>query len=619
MVQPARAAVKPRILSPETGELILLDETIQELAAITSRGAIELVGGRGAGKTTALRHLAAELQSDKIAFLDEPEVAELRGEANQRLVIFTACRPGDDADRSFALAPWSSDDAIEYLLAAYPHRCQAVMSIVQGDDFREALSGRPVLWRFVLDELATHAELRGVREAIAQGLERQWPDREAQRLAGLASLAHLLGYVKFSQQTLEKLAQHGLPAATLQLLRCRAVRLVLASRHAIAALHNKAKHLFRDARPGQDLILEIARLAAADQQALDRLVELLDRRPFILHPIAASIMHAAGTGWRPTKQRFLAHGYFAEADWSQVDLPRAKLWNARLDRANLTGANLERALLHKCSLRGAVLCGARLSHARCTQASLQRADLSDVTMDGARLLEANLSGAVCDRGWFFQALLIGANLSGASFRGAGLDRADLRGATVDEADFSDASFVRAQLKRLTLRKAATLQGARFDRAGLVECDLEDVDFPDASFSGANLSNALLTGSFMPRANFQLATLKNCGLADVEWEQADLRGADLRGSEFHLGSSRSGLVGSPYPCHGSRTGFYTDAADEQYFKAPEEIRKANLCGADLRGARVLETDFYLVDLRGAKYDLKQADHFRRCGAILNSRV
>jgi hypothetical protein len=31
------------------------------------------------------------------------------------------------------------------------------------------------------------------------------------------------------------------------------------------------------------------------------------------------------------------------------------------------------------------------------------------------------------------------------------------------------------------------------------------------------------------------------------------------------------------------------------------------------------DFYLVDLRGAKYDPEQADHFRRCDAILFTRA
>ncbi|HQU46892.1 MAG TPA: pentapeptide repeat-containing protein, partial [Pirellulales bacterium] len=66
-------------------------------------------------------------------------------------------------------------------------------------------------------------------------------------------------------------------------------------------------------------------------------------------------------------------------------------------------------------------------------------------------------------------------------------------------------------------------------------------------------------------------------------------------------------------------FYTDDFLEQDFKSPEEIRKADLRGADLRGAIVHEADFYLVDLRGARYTPDQADHFRRCGAILVDRV
>ena len=66
---------------------------------------------------------------------------------------------------------------------------------------------------------------------------------------------------------------------------------------------------------------------------------------------------------------------------------------------------------------------------------------------------------------------------------------------------------------------------------------------------------------------------------------------------------------------SRTGFYTDEFDQQYYKSPEEIRKANLRGADLRGAIVGGTDFYLVDLREAKYTDQQRRHFRQCRAIL----
>ena len=86
----------------------------------------------------------------------------------------------------------------------------------------------------------------------------------------------------------------------------------------------------------------------------------------------------------------------------------------------------------------------------------------------------------------------------------------------------------------------------------------------------------------------------------------------------MGSSRSGLVGSTVACEGSKTGFYTDEFDEQDFKSPEDIRKANLRGANLSRAIVHGTDWYLVDLRNAKYSNTQAEHFARCGAILRSR-
>jgi uncharacterized protein YjbI with pentapeptide repeats len=76
-----------------------------------------------------------------------------------------------------------------------------------------------------------------------------------------------------------------------------------------------------------------------------------------------------------------------------------------------------------------------------------------------------------------------------------------------------------------------------------------------------------------------------------------------------------LVGSTIPCEGSRTGFYTDDYGDREIKDPDEVRKANLCGADLRGANIEGVDFYLVDLRGAKYSEEQENHLRRCGAIL----
>jgi uncharacterized protein YjbI with pentapeptide repeats len=85
----------------------------------------------------------------------------------------------------------------------------------------------------------------------------------------------------------------------------------------------------------------------------------------------------------------------------------------------------------------------------------------------------------------------------------------------------------------------------------------------------------------------------------------------------MGSSRSGLVGSPYACEGSKTGFYTDDFDDLSFKRPEEVRKANLCGADLRGVQAEGVDFYLVDLRGVKLDPDLLEQARSTGAILEN--
>lgn len=81
----------------------------------------------------------------------------------------------------------------------------------------------------------------------------------------------------------------------------------------------------------------------------------------------------------------------------------------------------------------------------------------------------------------------------------------------------------------------------------------------------------------------------------------------------MGLSRSGPAGSAIACEGSTTGFYTDDYPDLSHKDPELIRKANICGA-----KVFATDWYLVDLCRAKYDVDQGRCFARCGATLYDR-
>ncbi len=63
----------------------------------------------------------------------------------------------------------------------------------------------------------------------------------------------------------------------------------------------------------------------------------------------------------------------------------------------------------------------------------------------------------------------------------------------------------------------------------------------------------------------------------------------------------------------------DDYSDQHFQPPETIRKASLFGCDLRGAKIEGVDFYLVDLRKAKYDPEQRDQLIATGAILDEDV
>ena len=59
MVEPAAAQVRPRIISPDTGDPVLLDDYVWELSQYVPRAVVRITGPEGSGKTTALRHLAS--------------------------------------------------------------------------------------------------------------------------------------------------------------------------------------------------------------------------------------------------------------------------------------------------------------------------------------------------------------------------------------------------------------------------------------------------------------------------------------------------------------------------------------------------------------------------------
>lgn len=615
MVEPVRAPVRPRVISPEIHDAIPLDDLLPDFQARRS-GAIEIRGGCGSGKTTALAHLAALAgPGDRFVFLDDASAESVCEAARNAVVVFTSLHPRDVPDAvTYRLASWGEDELLEYLLAAHPAKCRSVMARLQAATDRHVPAGSPELWRIVLDGMAGDESLHSVGETLRTALHEALPTDDSRTLAEQNCLAMLAGLQDDAAESWCRLSQAGAGVGVLRLLRHEPIQLLLATDHLARLLEAGVGQNWLARQLPLSLVEAVA--AAMSAAAAAKLRAWTSETPTACQPMAVSLLHASGAGWVPDCRPLplLTGAYLADARWKGVDLAEAKLASTDLSYSDLTAAILSKASASNAIFHGAILHRASLFEMHAQGADFENAILTSVGAHGAVLLDAVLKGADLTDAVLSRANLRRANLSDARFRSADLSWADLTGASIDGADFSAANLHGACLNRLPLRQA-NLAAARLSHAQLIDCDLERMSLPDANFEKAHLHGALLTGSHMPRANFGWADLRAAALADIDWEEADLRQADLRECSFHLGSSRSGLVGSPIASEGSRTGFYGDEFDQQTYRPPEEIRKANLRGADLRDADVRGTDFYLVDLRGAKYTDDQFNHFRRSGAIL----
>jgi uncharacterized protein YjbI with pentapeptide repeats len=623
MIEAKQAPVQPRVLSLPSLTPLLLDEEIRSLIKAGARGNIAISGGIGSGKTTALEHLAAILPPDvldeQVALLDEPARCQL-ADKPVRLVVYTAgrCFPDVSHLAVYGLAAWNQDDLIEYLLAVHRSRCASVMARVHADDHL-LLGGLPELWRIALDRLAGADALPDVRRALHRHLEEHLSDTDLLERARSACLNAAVTPKLSLADAVREIARPGFAASLIRLLRHPPMQQLLASERIAADLHGATDCDYLAKRLPRQLVEATGRLIAADDRALAHLRALLAGPPWS-HAMAASLLHAAGasTDLKDSCPSHLAGAYLDGVSWPGVKLVDANLCEADLAAANLGGADLTGTIASNTRLCLASLHDACVTEIIAIQADVQDADLSRVHGEQADFSSTNLERADFSDAQLPYVTFANSNLTAAVFRGAKLCHAVFSSAILQDADFTDADLSGAVLSGLRLNESCW-EGARFSEAQLGGCDLEYMSLPWADFEKAYLSCALLTGSTILGGNFRGACLRDAGLADIEWEGADLRNADLRGASFHMGSTRSGLVGSTIPCEGSKTGFYTDDYDEQTYKAPEEIRKANLCGADLRGAIFDGVDFYLVDLRGARYDAKEEAHLRRCGAILEARV
>jgi len=475
----------------------------------------------------------------------------------------------------------------------------------------------------VLDMLAERPDVNDIPCVLVEYLDAHLPKGTLRDDAMKVALSR---YLTPTDETIPDKPAERLQAAELSptvraLLRTETAQLYLASSRVCDDLQKKRlpKYFRRHIKP--ELIRAVASAIEPDAKIRKRLLKAVaPGSPEENHAAVAGILNATSHGWRPTPGKLpnLEGAYLAGARWDRVSLVRGRCRRANLARAILRESDMESCDLGEAVLTRADLTGACLNNASCNGTSFNYAQLCHCRSETtnyffADLVRADFTGA--NLKW---ATLVGTDCRDARFVRADLTRAHIFKANISGVDFTSASLRASEVSGMDFR-ATLLRGTSFARTKCVRCNFEDVDFPIADFYAADLVGALFTGANMPNAIFGEADLRETGLFEVNWPGADLRGADLRGASFHAGSSRSGLVGSPIASEGTRTGFYTDEYLDQSYRAPEEIRVANLRGADLRGADIFETDFYLVDLREAKYHGPQAEHLRKCGAILEARV
>jgi uncharacterized protein YjbI with pentapeptide repeats len=624
MCEPKRAIVRPRVLLQGEQDAVLLEDLVAELAA-DDGWIIELFGEAGSGVSTALQYIASAFQSNDALIIEDwnRAASSFAQPPSGTMMSLRTSRSANPAIRSCRLLGWSRDECIEYLLAAHPSHCASVMQRILNDSMIDRLRGNPSIVRQVLDELAADLDLADVKSAMQRLIERHFPDIDSKRAVVSGTLDKGRSQVDFDKNAND--ASSGISIQRARLCSLPYISFLFKVEVAWHDLEHKTD-LDPSCLPwSREFIMAIAERVAGAPMVQRKLRSWMSSRQCFSHSLAVSLLHASGVSHRTLKELFvvpparmkLDGAILNDADGSGISLERCLLRGAFFERARLERVSFANSDATNADFRYADLNHAQLKGFIGVGADFTGADFSNAIGSKASFVGAELSLANLEEVDFCSCDLRDSDLSGANFQGAKLIDCIFGEACLNDANFRNANLTRSRFNRLDL-SVAHFDKACFRKANLNECRFEGMELADVVFESANLKNAIMTNSIMRRANFVRANLQGAKLADVEWESADLRKADLRGATFHMGSSRSGLVGSPIASEGSRTGFYTDELNEQDFKAPEEIRKANLRGADLRGAKIDGVDFYLVDLRDARFDSRQAEHFRRTGAILVTR-
>lgn len=605
--------VEPRVFSPRTGDRLRLVDAVENLLLDRNRGILRLNGQRVEVIAAAERLCSAF--GDQICDGTRWEEAQIALAASQRLVIVGELLQAGAAI-SLQLAPWEEDEILDYLLAHHRQNCNLLREKIQcSSNFWRPTTANG--WRLALSALALNPACKTLKQAVEFVIDTHCASDARFQLSASRPQEGLGGVA----ESINQLAEASPPTIPSLIWGDCAYSNCMQFRHWILCMREKRFPWNFRGLPIPALVDEIV-LGIQEEQIDWRF--LLEPRKFdaSYQPLAATLICKLDSNWRPDAHcwTLLGKGNFDGVDWSDLHFEghlgflmqfrSASFIRAKLQSAKLRRLGFQNAALMSADLRESIIEDCDLANAEFSNASLRETQWRAVNAPDASFRSADFTHATLD-----SCNLISANFASAELSSSILVRVELAHAIFYEATLKDALFKHCSFNQCDLT-TAKLDGASFQECAMDRCKLEGVRADDVNFDKSDLSNAWLTGSVLKNASFRSARLRDAALGDIDWEGANLFGADLSGVSFHFGSTRSGLVGSPYPSHGTRTGFYTDDYFDQGFKSPEEIRSANLRGADLRKADLANSDFYLVDLRGAMIDEDALPHLRKCKAILS---
>lgn len=597
--------VRPRVLADSALESELLTDALERLEnEAQTTGTTYRVRLGGCGRKTALQFLNQSGDGLSASILSDSSVFQSVSK-NVDISILPNCA----ADIELQLAAWETDELIEYMLANHAERCNEVMQHVLKDNL--PLGGSPAVWQPILELMAKSQTAISPIEAALQLFDASSPNEKPKHTSNLLDAMISLGPAGFFHQRELVVKLSKLCAI---LLRINETRDEILARRIAERLRRRDRKALQAWMTG-NLLSQIAKHVADEPRVKGFLTRCF--RKNYLAGVVGSLLYRIDPDWRPadTEERLeLLNGEFEQANWQRI-----RLIGHNFRFANLKFANIRDCLMIGCSLNSTRLHGAELDGARILRATALYGDFSQASLVDSKIGESefrqtnfcnsNLQSAAVSESQFLGCDFTNATLAAAKFTQCRWYRCILMDTTFEDCIFDDCYLSNLDLSNKHMANVS------FANSKLNSCDFENSSLDNIYFASTRLVNTLYTDSSAESCDFRRANLKGAGLAGINWTNCDLSGANLTKVAFHLGSSRSGIVNSPFPSHGTRTGFYTDDIEDVDCKPPEAIRKAALLDCDLRGANLDGVDFYLVDLRGSRFDEKYRKHLMGCGAIL----